>query len=305
MSGPVRVSVPASSANIGPGFDAFGLALDLRNTFTAEPAEEWTVEIAGEGAGALPTGADNPVAAAAASVFAEAGVGGAALIRCENRVPPGEGLGSSAAAVVGGLLLGDALAGAGMSHAEILTLAAGIEGHPDNAAAALLGGFTVSWDDGEPRALRVAPGCGLAVVLVRPTRGLATADSRSLLPAEVAHADAAFNASRAGLLAAAVSSGDEHALAAGLTDRIHEPYRRVAIPDIEFVRSALLDAGAIGAVLSGAGPAMIGVVCAPDADAALARAAEVAEAAAPAIACLPDRRPPLALGIDLSGAITG
>ncbi len=302
MSHRVRVSVPASSANIGPGFDAFGLALDLRNTFVAEVADEWTVELSGEGAQTLPRDAGNPVAQAAARVFAEAGVRGGAHIRCDNRVPPGEGLGSSAAAVVGGLMLGDALSGAGLSHADILALATEIEGHPDNAAASLHGGFTVCWYDGAPRSLRIEPGCGLAVVLVRATHSLATTESRSLLPAEVPHADAAFNAGRAGLLVAAVSLGDENALAAGLTDRIHEPYRRAAIPDIELVRAALIDAGATGAVLSGAGPTMVGLVSAQDGDAARERAARVAAAATAAVTHLPHRHPPFALGIDMSGA---
>ena len=302
MSRNVSVSVPASSANVGPGFDAFGLALALRNTFVATAAEEWSVDIAGEGERTLPRGPENPVARAAARVFDEAGIRGGAHIQCENHIPPGEGLGSSAAAVVGGLLIGDALAGAGMSDDDILALATEIEGHPDNAAAALHGGFTVCWDDGAPRSLRIEPGCGIALVLVRATHSFATEESRLLLPAEVLHADAAFNAGRAGLLVAAVSLGDERALAAGLTDRIHEPYRRIAMPDIELVRSALLDAGATGAVLSGAGPAMIGFVCAADREAAHARAEQVAEAAMPAISHLPHRQPPLVLGIDLTGA---
>lgn len=303
MRRPVTVSVPASSANLGPGFDSFGLALSLRNTFTAELSDDWSVEVVGEGEGRLPSGAENQVARAMARVFAEAGrPATAAHVRCENRIPPGAGLGSSAAAVVGGLLLGDALVDAGLDDDAVLALAAGLEGHPDNAAAALHGGLTICWTDGTWRCVRVEPACGLAAVVVGASQPLSTDVSRELLPDSVPHSDAAFCAGRAGLLVAGVALGDGVALAAGLADRIHEPYRRPVVPDLDAIRDALIAAGASGAVLSGAGPTVIGLVAGADDADALARAQVVATTARGALERADGRLAPVALGIERSGA---
>lgn len=303
MSQTATVSIPASSANLGPGFDSFGLALALHNRFSAELADEWSVEVVGEGAGRFSRGAHNRVARAVARVFAEAGRSGqAARIRSENSIPSGAGLGSSAAAAVGGLMLGDALIGAGLGPDRLLELASELEGHPDNAAAALHGGFTVCWAEDSPKCLRIEPARGLAAVVVGADAPLATQASRGLLPADVPHTDAAFNAGRAGLLVAGIALGDDGAIAAGLADRIHEQYRSTAVGDLEQVRTALVAAGAVGAVLSGAGPTVIGLVSGADDASALARAASVAEAAHDAVTALSGRRAPLALGIERSGA---
>jgi homoserine kinase len=300
------VTIPATSANLGPGFDSFGLALALHNRFSAELAEEWSVEVIGEGEGRLSSGPDNPVARSMARVFAEAGHSGfAASVRCENRIPPGAGLGSSAAAIVGGLMLGDALCGAGIDRETLLVLATGIEGHPDNVAAALYGGFTISWTEAGargPRCVRLEPVSGLAAVVVGARTPLATDDSRGLLPARVSHADAAFSVGRAGLLVAGIALGDVDALAAGLADRIHEPYRAIAVSDLEEVRAALVESGTVGAVLSGAGPTVIGLVSGVDDADALARAEAVAGRARDPIASIPGRNEPHALGISRSGA---
>ena len=305
MSRVQTVTIPASSANLGPGFDSFGLALALHNRFSAELADEWHVEVVGQGEGRLSSGAENRVARSMARLFAEAGHPGlAASLRCENHIPLGAGLGSSAAAIVGGLLLGDALCGSDLDRETLLALATELEGHPDNVAAALHGGFTVSWvsHDDAPRCMRLEPAGGLAAVVVSARTPLATRDARGLLPATVPHADAAFSAGRAGLLVAGIALGDADALAAGLADRIHEPYRAVAVGDLEAVRSALLAAGATGAVLSGAGPTVIGLVGDVDDDSALARAGEIADRARPAIERLEGRCEPLAVGISRSGA---
>jgi len=297
------VSIPATSANLGPGFDSFGLALALHNRFTGELADDWSVDVVGEGAGRFSRGAHNRVARAVARVFAETGrPGQAARIRSENSIPPGAGLGSSAAAVVGGLILGDALIGAGLGPDKLLELASELEGHPDNAAAALHGGFTVCWAEETPKCLRIEPARGLAAVVVGADVPLATKASRGLLPANVPHADAAFNAGRAGLLVAGIALGDDDALAAGLADRIHEQYRSSVVGDLEQVRAALVAAGAVGAVLSGAGPTVIGLVSGADDASALARATAVAEASRDAVTALPGRRAPLVLGIERSGA---
>ncbi|TLM94732.1 MAG: hypothetical protein FDZ75_05430, partial [Actinobacteria bacterium] len=177
------VLVPATSANLGPGFDSFGLALDLHNRFEAELANDWSVSVEGEGAGVLSTGADNVVAKAMARAFAEAGRPELrAAIGCLNRVPTGSGLGSSSAAIVGGLLLGEQLTDASFGDARMLELAAELEGHPDNVAAALFGGFTVCWlDEGHAYHARFEPARGLAVVAVPALTELATSAARAML----------------------------------------------------------------------------------------------------------------------------
>lgn len=299
------VRVPASSANLGPGYDSFGLALGLYDIFTAEPAEHWSVEVGGEGEGELSSGGDNEVARAMARVFDACGSDvRAAHVVCENGVPTARGLGSSSAAIVGGLVLGNELAGAGLPRAELFRLAVELEGHPDNVAAALFGGLTLSWSDGsEPSCALLQPSCGLAAVTVMSDLSFATVDARRLLPAQVPHGDAAFNAGRAGVLVAGLLLGSSELISVGLQDRLHESYRAAAVTDLEAVRTALLEAGADGAALSGAGPSVIGLVVDEDDAAALLRAQTVADAASAAVTALPSRRAPFAVGIDRSGAV--
>ncbi len=293
------VRVPATSANLGAGFDSFALALDVADVFEAEVADEWSVEVAGEGVGRLASDATNLVAAAARRVFEEAGFAGALRIRCENRVPVGKGLGSSAAAIVGGVLLADALCGCGMSREEIVRRAVEGEGHADNAAAALLGGFVVARREGDAWAVeRFEPGCGVAVVAAISERELPTAVSRQALPDSVPHADAAANAARAALFALGIVTGRDGLIAAGARDYLHEPYRAPLVPDIEQARCALLDAGATAAVLSGAGPTVLGLFTGDDD----AEALERAEAAARAVS-LPSGRTALVAPVDRRGAV--
>ena len=298
------VLVPATSANLGPGFDSFGLALHLHNRFEADLAGEWSVSVEGEGEGVLHTGADNRVAAAMALAFREAGRPELrARIECVNAVPLGNGLGSSSSAIVGGLLLGENLAGAHFGDQRLLELAAGMEGHPDNVAAALLGGFTVCWsEDGAFRAARFEPARGLAAVVIVATSELPTSESRAMLPDMVSHADAVFNVARAGLLSAAIATGRSELLGAALVDRLHEPYRAAAVPDLAVLREILREAGAAGAALSGAGPTVIGLVLADTDVNAYALAEEVAERAAGAVRVLGARRAPAAVRVDRTGA---
>jgi homoserine kinase len=302
----MAVRVPASSANLGPGYDSFALALGLHDLFTAEPADEWLVEVGGEGVGELSSGADNEVARAMARVFAIAGAAApnAAHVICENGVPTGRGLGSSSAAIVGGLVLGNALAGQPLPNEELFRLAVELEGHPDNVAAALFGGLTLCWsDDGEPSCALLQPSCGLAAVVVVSDNHFATVEARKLLPAEVPHADAAFNAGRAGVLVAGLLLGSGELVGVGLADRLHEPYRAAAIPDLRAVHDVLVESGADGAALSGAGPTVVGLVLGSDDASALVRAREVAERATPLLADVQARRTPYAVGIDRAGAV--
>ncbi|MEN6431233.1 MAG: homoserine kinase [Coriobacteriales bacterium] len=271
-----RVVVPASSANLGSGYDAFGLAVALYDRFEAERSPVWEVEVKGEGEGELLEDERNQVVRAMQRAFAETGYRGAARVRCENGIPVGRGLGSSSAAIVGGLVLANELLGGPLGLTRLFQLAVELEGHPDNVAAALLGGFTVCWYEGAvPRAERIEPGGGLAAVAVVSEAAVATAEARRVLPASVPHADAAFGAGRAGLLAAGIALGRADLIRAGGADKIHEAYRERLYPDVPRVKAALMDAGADAAVLSGAGPTVIGLVSADDEQAALDRAHRV------------------------------
>src|SRR4030095_8672562 len=203
---PVIVRVPATSANIGPGFDVLGLALGLHNEVTAEESDRVAVVVEGEGAGALPTGADNVVARAVRQAFEIAGrpFRGVTL-RCVNRIPPSRGLGSSAAAWVAGLVAGSALAGDALSRDALLDAAARAEGHPDNVAAALLGGLTVSCASGAriTATLLPIPPAGRWVVLIPEAQG-STREARAVLSPTVSRSDAVFNLQRVSLLLAAL-----------------------------------------------------------------------------------------------------
>lgn len=277
----VHVRVPATSANLGPGFDALGLALALYNDVHAEAAESVTVAVEGEGAGQLPAGADNVVARGVRLAYEAAGrpFSGVAL-RCVNAIPPARGLGSSAAAWVGGLMAGNALTGGSLPKDELLALAARAEGHPDNVAAALYGGLTVSCAgaDGRITAVPLPVPSGLDWVVLVPAITASTAEARAVLPVSVSRADAVFNVQRVALLLAGLQVRRPDALAAALDDRLHQPYRRALFPWMPAVADAARAAGALGCVLSGAGPSLLALV---EGDSgAVARAMETALRAA-------------------------
>jgi len=302
----VTVRVPATTANLGSGYDAFGLALACHNTVTATlaPAGEWTVSSQGEGAGALSTGGDNLVAVAMARVFATIGLESGATIRCVNSIPFGRGLGSSSGAIVAGLVAANELTGRTLEPDALFRMAAELEGHSDNVAAALFGGFTVCWSsDGVPRATRVDPPGGIAAVVVVSDEPLSTEHARALLPRDVPHVDAAFDAGRAGLLAIGIALGRRDLIGPGMNDRLHEQYREVAVTDLAFVREALLAAGADGAALSGAGPSVVGIVTGEDDAEASVRAALVAQRAAVLLEGHPGRRAPEVIALDRRGAV--
>jgi len=276
----VSVRVPASSANLGPGFDALGLALALHNEVTIEESDGVAVSIEGGGQGLLDAGRDNIVARAARLAYEAAGRPfPGARIHCVNRIPLSRGLGSSAAAWVGGLVGANALLGEPIDRRGILTLAARAEGHPDNVAAAVLGGLTVSCADGdEIAAVSLAVPPALSWVALVPDVESATRDARAVLPAEVPRADAVFNVQRVSLLLAALGAARLDLIATAMEDRLHQPYRLRLFPWMEKVVAAARDAGALGCALSGAGPSMLAVVEGPTA--AVAGAMERALAAA-------------------------
>jgi len=258
----VRIRVPATSANLGPGFDVLGLALALHNEMAFEESDGVSVSIEGEGAGRLETGGDNVVVRGARMAFEAAGRPWKGVrLHCVNRIPPSRGLGSSAAAWVGGLVGGNALCGAPLDRDTLLSLAARAEGHPDNVTAALLGGLTVScWAGDRVAAASVpVPGNIHWVVLVPETEG-STREARAVLPDRVSRADAVFNLQRVSLFLAALAAGRSDLLSVAMEDRLHQPYRWPLFPWLPVTVAAGLEAGALGCVLSGAGPSLLAAV---------------------------------------------
>jgi homoserine kinase len=258
----IGVRVPATSANLGPGFDVLGLALGLYNDIVYEEADRVSITVEGEGAGRLDPGAGNVVARAARMAHEAAGRSfTGAAIHCVNRIPVARGLGSSAAAWVGGLVAANATLGSPLDRDAVLALACRAEGHPDNVAAALLGGLTVSCVSGERvTAVSLPVPAALGWVVLVPGIESATREARALLPDTVTRADAVFNLQRTGLLLAALASGRVDVLAVAMEDRLHQPQRQALFPWMEAARRAALDAGALGCVLSGAGPSLLAAV---------------------------------------------
>ena len=258
----VHVRIPATSANLGPGFDALGLALALHNEVVAEVRDGVSVKIDGEGADRLARDGANVVARGVKLAYEAAGRAfrGCAL-ECVNRIPTSRGLGSSAAAWVGGLVAGNALLGSPLSKDALLGLAARAEGHPDNVAAAIFGGLTVSCGTAEGVTSVTLPVTkSLAWVVLVPEVTSATAEARALLPRSVPREDAVFNVQRVALLLAGLQRALPAALSVALEDRLHQPYRLKLFPWMPEVVAAARAAGALGCVLSGAGPSLLAVV---------------------------------------------
>jgi homoserine kinase len=267
-AGAVQVRVPATSANLGSGFDTFGLALNLYDDIVVQagdPAHGDAVEVTleGEGEATVPTDASNLVVCAVHRALDELGAPHPPLLlRCTNRIPHGRGLGSSAAAVVAGLVAGRALVDGGerLDDTAVLGLATEMEGHPDNAAACLLGGFTVAWTDSAgPHAASMTARDDLVMTVVVPAQPLATETARGLLPLTVPHADAAHAAARSALLVLALQSSGplpDGLLMAATEDRLHQAYRASAMPaTLDLVSRLRADGRA--AVVSGAGPSVL------------------------------------------------
>ena len=269
----VRVRVPATSANLGPGFDSLGLGLFLHDVVEAWATRSGlSIEVAGEGAGTADAGEAHLVVKAMRQTFEilDGQPPGLAL-RCANRIPHARGLGSSAAAIVSGVLAARALTEDGpkrLPDDAVLRLAAGLEGHPDNVAACLLGGLTVAWTGADgPRAVRLSPLRAIVPAVIVAPEPLSTRTARGVLPDTVPHADAATNAGRSALLIAALTSdtvGDPGALLDATQDRLHQPYRAGVMPETARLVQNLRDAG-VPAVVSGAGPSVLAFLVRPEA----------------------------------------
>lgn len=253
---------PASSANLGPGYDSFGLALGLYDVVTAEVTAEVAggleVDVTGEGADDVPRDEDHLLVRAMRAAFDELGVPQPGLrVQCRNAIPHGRGLGSSSSAIVAGVMLARAMvADCGWTRGDVLRLADRIEGHPDNVAACIFGGFTIAWEGVDAvRATRLDVHPGVRPYALVPDVRVSTHEVRGLLPDAVPHADAAFNASRSGLLVAALTRRPELLMAA-TEDRLHQGYREQAMPDSMAKVRWLRDAG-VAACISGAGPTVL------------------------------------------------
>lgn len=275
----VRVRVPATSANLGPGFDALGLALGHHDEIEvrALAGTDVVVEVTGEGAGELPTGEDHLVVQAIRAALDDVGAPQVGLhLTCHNAIPHGRGMGSSAAAVVAGILAARML----IAEPEVLhdtaafRIASAFEGHPDNAAPAILGGATVCWTapDG-PHATTLPLHPDVVPVVLVPTERLATRTARGVLPATVPHGDAAFTAGRAALLVQALCHRPELLLAA-TEERLHQEYRAVVMAETWQLVQTLRLAGQ-AAVVSGAGPSVLVLERATDGDAGARTRADV------------------------------
>lgn len=255
------VRVPATSGNVGPGFDAMGLALDLTDELVLEATTGGvSVEVEGEGSGAVPDGEDHLVVRALRLALDHVGAPQIGVrLHCVNRIPHGRGLGSSAAATVAGLMLARGLIAEpeALSDDVLLELATVMEGHPDNAAPAILGGVTVSWTEaGRPRTVGLEIGRDvLDPVVLLPRSTLATDSARSLLPAQVPHADAAANVGRAALLVHALAH-DRALLLPATEDHLHQDYRSGGMPESVHLVHVLRQEG-YPAVVSGAGPSVL------------------------------------------------
>jgi homoserine kinase len=277
VAGPVRVSVPATSANLGPGFDSLGLALSMHDRLEAEvTASGLEVAVSGAGEGTVPLDESHLVVRAMRAAFDLAGVQPPGLrLSCLNVIPHARGLGSSSAAIVAGVVLARGLVAGGsllVDDDALYRLAARIEGHPDNVAPAFYGGFVISGRDGADGdffAVHSSVDPRIEAVVLVPPSPVSTEVARGLLPAEVPHADAAAAAGRTALLVAALAGQPEHLLR-GTRDYLHQDYRRSAMPESLALVDALR-ADDVPAVVSGAGPTVLAFTGATGAAGLLAR----------------------------------
>ncbi|MDI3327640.1 MAG: homoserine kinase [Alicyclobacillaceae bacterium] len=256
----VRVRVPATTANLGPGFDSLGMALQLYNEIELDVIDQGLeFEVTGVGVEMVPPTSENVIYKAVQCVFDQLGKRRPGLaLRLHNAVPVTRGLGSSAAAIVGGLVAANELCNRPFTEDQLLDLAVTLEGHPDNVAPALLGGIVVSGVvNGKTRYVKLPVPKDLVCVVVVPDFPLPTKESRKVLPGAVSFRDAVHNVNRASLLVAALATGDVDTMGAVMEDVLHEPYRMPLVPGMAEAAAAGRAAGAAGVALSGSGPTLI------------------------------------------------
>ncbi len=261
----VRVKVPASSANLGSGFDCLGLALGLYHTLTVEEqsGNGFEIRVSGEGEGSIPVDESNATYRAMAEVFGRVGYSpGRLVIESMNEIPVSAGLGSSAASVLAGMAAALLLSHQELDRNQLMRLAVGVEGHPDNVAAALFGGFAVVCQTGSESIehIDLPIPASLAATVVHPDFTVSTDESRDALPNVVPFTDAVYNVSRVALLVAALANARPELIQSAMQDRLHQPHRARLVPGLEGVCRAAVDVGAHGAALSGSGPSVMALV---------------------------------------------
>jgi homoserine kinase len=260
----VTVKAPATTANLGPGFDTLGLALRLYNTVEIEEAGDGLViECEGVCSESIPRDGSNIVFRTAELVFGQVGYAPRGLvIRLTNEIPAARGLGSSAAAIVGGAVAANVLSGSRLGEREILQICAGMEGHPDNVVPALVGGFVVTTitSAGMVEYIKVMPSPTIRAVAAIPDFELKTADARRVLPSSFDFRDVVYNVSHAAFFVGAFITGNFSSLRFAMEDRLHQPYRESLIPGMRRVFDAAMKCGAQSVSISGSGPTLIAFV---------------------------------------------
>lgn len=258
----VRVKVPASTANLGPGFDSLGMALELYGYIDMGFAETTTIQCIGKHMQGIPTDKTNLTYKVAQMVFEAAGESHPELdIAMYTDIPLTRGLGSSASAIVGALAAANALIGGKLSDDELFQIASRLEKHPDNVGASLFGGIVVAFWDGErAEYIRLEPDSRLEALVAIPRFQLSTEKARHALPKQVTMQDAVFNLSHSSLLTAAFATGNLAMIKHAMKDALHQPYRAALVPGMDTILREATNHGALGIALSGAGPTMLALV---------------------------------------------
>ncbi|NOU91045.1 homoserine kinase [Paenibacillus sp. LMG 31460] len=258
----VRVKVPASTANLGPGFDSLGMALNLYAWIDMAISDETAIHLIGDQMNGIPTDKSNLIYKVAQMVFEQAGVSHPELdIAMYSDIPLTRGLGSSASAIVGALAGANALIGNKLTQYELFQIASRLEKHPDNVGASLFGGIVVAfWDGEKAESIRIEPDANLEVLVAIPAFQLSTEKARNVMPKQVAMKDAVFNLSHSSLLVAALSTGNLGMIRHAMKDALHQPYRAELIPGMKTLLEQAENHGALGVALSGAGPTMLALV---------------------------------------------
>lgn len=260
----IKVSIPATSANLGPGFDCLGMAINIYNTIEVEEDEEegLYIEVPREDRHIIPTDSSNLIYCSMLSLFDKVGYRpGGLRIKQTNNIPLAMGLGSSAACIVGGIVAANHIAGNPLNLQEMIELSSILDGHPDNVLPALVGGITVGCiHDEKVYHSRLDPPEGICLALMIPQFELLTEEARAILPDSIPFEDGVFNIGRASLLVASIIDGSMENLSIAMDDRMHQPYRKNLIPGFDYIRDRAMQSGAKGVFLSGAGPIIIAIV---------------------------------------------
>jgi homoserine kinase len=259
IAGRVVVKVPASTANLGPGFDSLGMALSLFAWVSLTPSDVTRITLLGDNLDGVSQDKSNLIYEVAQAVFIKAGIEMPELdIIISSDIPLTRGLGSSAAAIVGALVAANELIGNLLTPDELFQMGTALERHPDNVGASLFGGIVVAaWDGTRAEYVRIEPPKDMEVLVAIPQFELSTKKARNVLPKQISLSDAVFNVSHSSLLTAALATGRLDLLRNAMRDRLHQPYRAALIPGMETILREATDHGALGAVLSGAGPTLL------------------------------------------------